>query len=186
MAAVQWHSCLQNTPLVPDGCARKLTVQGCRHSGKGGLACAARCTENTCVLLCPEEIERCREAVKAKLQRRQAQVSDLNEVQALLAKLEAVFQLPQRLRVAINAKAYALAVDNYISARPVLKRAGYKVRRLSRGGSACEEAGAACLVLHSGPPDGVQGAGLAGPAAVRRCGWQACCNCRPHCTASGP
>lgn len=73
-----------------------------------------------------EEIERCREAVKAKLQRRQAQVTDLNEVQALLAKLEAVFQLPQRLRVAINAKAYALAVDNYISARPVLKRAGYK------------------------------------------------------------
>ncbi len=38
-----------------------------------------------------------------------------------------VFQLPQRLRVAIDAKAYALAVDCYISARPVLKRAGYKV-----------------------------------------------------------
>lgn len=62
-----------------------------------------------------------------KLQRRQAQVSDLNEVQALLAKLEAVFQLPARLRVAIDAKAYASAVDSYIGARPVLKRAGYKV-----------------------------------------------------------
>jgi len=37
---------------------------------------------------CVEEIERCREAVKAKLARRQAQVSDLNEVQALLSKLE--------------------------------------------------------------------------------------------------
>jgi hypothetical protein len=55
-----------------------------------------------------EEIQRCREAVKAKLARRQAQVADLNEVQALLAKLEAVFQLPARLRVAIDAKAYAL------------------------------------------------------------------------------
>ncbi len=40
-----------------------------------------------------------------------------------------VFQLPQRLRVAIDTKAYALAVDCYISARPVLKRAGYKVPR---------------------------------------------------------
>ena len=74
-----------------------------------------------------EEIERCREAVKAKLARRQAQVADLNEVQALLAKLEAVFQLPARLRAAVDAKSYALAVDSYIGASPVLKRAGYKV-----------------------------------------------------------
>ena len=36
-------------------------------------------------------------------------------------------QLPQRLRVAIAAKAYVLAVDAYIGAKPVLKRAGYKV-----------------------------------------------------------
>lgn len=80
------------------------------------------------VLCAPaEEIERCREAVKAKLARRQAQVADLNEVQALLAKLEAVFQLPARLRAALDAKAYALAVDSYIGASPVLKRAGYKV-----------------------------------------------------------
>ncbi len=41
--------------------------------------------------------------------------------------LQAVFQLPARLRVAMAAKAYALAVDAYIGARPVLKRAGYKV-----------------------------------------------------------
>mmetsp|Transcript_7242 Transcript_7242/g.21340 ORF Transcript_7242/g.21340 Transcript_7242/m.21340 type:complete len:777 (-) Transcript_7242:454-2784(-) len=73
-----------------------------------------------------EEIERCREAVRSKLQQRQSQVADLNEVQGLLVKLESVFQLPQRLRVAIDACAYALAVDCYISARPVLKRAGYK------------------------------------------------------------
>lgn len=40
---------------------------------------------------------------------------------------QAVFLLPARLRLAIGAKAYALAVDAYIGARPVLKRAGYKV-----------------------------------------------------------
>ena len=35
-----------------------------------------------------EEIERCREAVRSKLQHRQSQVADLNEVQGLLVKLE--------------------------------------------------------------------------------------------------
>jgi hypothetical protein len=90
----------------------------CRLAGHSGLTVLCASTE---------EIERCREAVKAKLARRQAQVADLNEVQALLAKLEAVFQLPARLRAAVDAKAYALAVNSYIGASPVLKRAGYKV-----------------------------------------------------------
>ena len=45
------------------------------------------------ICTCTEEIERCREAVKQKLQQRQSQVSDLNEVQALLCKLESVFQV---------------------------------------------------------------------------------------------
>ncbi len=35
-----------------------------------------------------EEIEQCREAVRSKLQQRQNQVADLNEVQSLLMKLE--------------------------------------------------------------------------------------------------
>lgn len=73
-----------------------------------------------------EEIERCRNAVRSKLQQRQQQVSDLNDVQALLLKLESVFELPQRLRVAIDAGAFVVAVDSVIAARPVLNRAGYK------------------------------------------------------------
>ena len=41
-----------------------------------------------CLYFCAEEIERCRETVRTKLERRQVQVSDLNDVQALLIKLE--------------------------------------------------------------------------------------------------
>lgn len=42
-----------------------------------------------------------------------------------------VFELPQRLRVAIDAGAFVGAVDSVIASRPVLNRAGYKVHLVS-------------------------------------------------------
>lgn len=42
-----------------------------------------------------------------------------------------VFELPQRLRVAIDAGAFVGAADSVIAARPVLNRAGYKVHFVS-------------------------------------------------------
>ena len=49
------------------------------------------------------------------------------QVRALLAKLQAVFDLPRRLRTAIDQGAIEIAVNSYADAAPLLKRYGHKV-----------------------------------------------------------
>ena len=49
------------------------------------------------------------------------------QVRELLAKLQAVFDLPRRLRSAIERGALELAVGYYADAAPLLRRFGHKV-----------------------------------------------------------
>lgn len=49
------------------------------------------------------------------------------QVRELLAKLQAVFDLPRRLRTAIDRGARELAVGYYADAAPLLHRYGHKV-----------------------------------------------------------
>ena len=48
-------------------------------------------------------------------------------MRSLLFKLQAVFNLPKRLKVAIDNGALELAVNSYADAAPLLKRYGHKV-----------------------------------------------------------
>ena len=66
-------------------------------------------------------------AVNAKLQTRRDHIEELNQVRSLLFKLQAVFDLPKRLRVAIDQGALELAVNSYADAAPLLKQYGHKV-----------------------------------------------------------
>ena len=51
----------------------------------------------------------------------------LPQVRALLAKLQAVFDLPRKLRAAIDQGAFEVAADCYADAAPLLKKYGHKV-----------------------------------------------------------
>eukprot|EP00891_Asterochloris_glomerata_P001742 jgi/Astpho2/1742/Aster-04163 len=64
--------------------------------------------------------------VNSKLQLRRDNIEELNQVRALLAKLQAVFDLPRRLRTAIDQGAIEIAVNSYADAAPLLKRYGHK------------------------------------------------------------
>ena len=68
------------------------------------------------------------DAVNGKLQHRQEQVEELSAVRLLLHKLQAVFDLPRKLRAAIDRQAYEVAVDSYADAAPLLTKYGHKVR----------------------------------------------------------
>ena len=67
------------------------------------------------------------EAVNSKLQLRRDQIEELSQVKGLLAKLQIVFDLPRRLRAALDAGAHEVAADAYSDAAPLLKRYGHKV-----------------------------------------------------------
>lgn len=49
------------------------------------------------------------------------------QVRGLLFKLQAVFDLPRRVRTALEQDAVEIAVDHYAEAAPLLKRYGHKV-----------------------------------------------------------
>ena len=67
------------------------------------------------------------EAVNSKLQLRRDQIEELSQVKNLLTKLQAVFDLPRRLRTALDRGALEIAADAYADAAPLLKRYGHKV-----------------------------------------------------------
>jgi hypothetical protein len=66
-------------------------------------------------------------AVNGKLERRQEEIEELNAVRSLLHKLQGVFDLPRRLRAAIEREAFEVAADAYADAAPLLKQYGHKV-----------------------------------------------------------
>jgi hypothetical protein len=91
-------------------------------------------------------------AVNGKLERRQAEIEELNSVRALLHKLQGVFDLPRKLRAAIERQAFEVAADAYADAAPLLKKYGHKVgsrqagrqaglQRAGRSEGACNRAG---------------------------------------------
>ena len=63
------------------------------------------------------------EAVNSKLQLRRDQIEELSQVKGL----QVVFDLPRRLRAALDAGAHEVAADAYSDAAPLLKRYGHKV-----------------------------------------------------------
>jgi hypothetical protein len=65
--------------------------------------------------------------VNSKLQLRRDQIEELSQVKNLLTKLQAVFDLPRRLRSALDREAYEVAADAYADAAPLLKKYGHKV-----------------------------------------------------------
>ena len=65
--------------------------------------------------------------MNSKLQLRRDQIEELSQVKSLLSKLQIVFDLPRRLRAALDAAAHEVAADAYADAAPLLKRYGHKV-----------------------------------------------------------
>lgn len=65
--------------------------------------------------------------MNSKLQLRRDQIEELSQVKGLLGKLQVVFDLPRRLRAALDAGAHEVAADAYADAAPLLKRYGHKV-----------------------------------------------------------
>ena len=65
--------------------------------------------------------------MNSKLQLRRDQIEELSQVKGLLVKLQVVFDLPRRLRAALDAGAHEVAADAYSDAAPLLKRFGHKV-----------------------------------------------------------
>ncbi|GAB4820337.1 hypothetical protein N2152v2_007383 [Parachlorella kessleri] len=78
-------------------------------------------------------------AVNGKLQHRQENIEELNQVRLLLHKLQGVFDLPKKLRAAIDKGAYEVAVDSYAEVSPLLKKYGHKAafKRVSQEVEAC-------------------------------------------------
>jgi len=64
------------------------------------------------------------DAVNSKLGAHREQIEQLNGVRNLIKKLQAVFDLPQRLRVCIAQNAVGLAVKYYAGAAPLLAKYG--------------------------------------------------------------
>ena len=65
--------------------------------------------------------------MNSKLQLRRDQIEELSQVKNLLTKLQVVFDLPRRLRAALDGGAHEIAADAYADAAPLLKRYGHKV-----------------------------------------------------------
>ena len=72
--------------------------------------------------------------MNGKLQARQDQMEELNHVRLLLVKLQGVFDLPRRLRAALDARAHEVAVDAYAEAAPLLRTYGHKGTKAKGGG----------------------------------------------------
>lgn len=66
------------------------------------------------------------DSVHGKLQQRQEEVEELGAVRVLLHKLQAVFELPRKLRAAMDREAYDVAADCYADAAPLLRKYGHK------------------------------------------------------------
>lgn len=66
-------------------------------------------------------------AVNSKLQLRRDQMDEFSSVRELLVRLQVVFDLPKRLRAAIERGAFELAVDHFSEARDLLRVYGHKV-----------------------------------------------------------
>lgn len=64
--------------------------------------------------------------VNQKLARRRDDIEQLHKVQTLLKKLQAVFDLPKRMRAALAEDALASAVSFYAEARPLLRKFGHR------------------------------------------------------------
>ena len=78
-------------------------------------------------LVSAESVAERSEAVNSKLQLRRDQIEELSQVKNLLTKLQVVFDLPRRLRAALDRGAHEIAADAYADAAPLLKRYGHKV-----------------------------------------------------------
>ena len=64
--------------------------------------------------------------VNSKLQKHRDTIEELNRVRTLLQKLQAVIDLPKRLKIAKDEQAYSTAVESYCSAAGILQKYGHQ------------------------------------------------------------
>jgi hypothetical protein len=104
------------------------------------------------------------ELVNSKLQLRRDQIEELSQVKNLLTKLQAVFDLPRRLRSALDREAFEVAADAYADAAPLLKKYGHKVGEPfhSRRNGPCS------AVCSENPPSDVNSSCLCAQGAFRK------------------
>ena len=70
------------------------------------------------------------EDVSGRLDQRQRQIEELGATRLLLRRLQAVFELPKKIRYAIDSGSLEVAVDLYDSVALLFEKHGHKVRRL--------------------------------------------------------
>ncbi len=75
-----------------------------------------------------ESVCSCNSQVDARLKERRAHIDSLQRVRSLLAKLQAVFDLPVKMRAALDIGAIEVMVQQYTEVRPVLVAFQHKVR----------------------------------------------------------
>ena len=66
-------------------------------------------------------------SVSSRLQQRHHEMEDLSNIRALLVKLQAVFELPQKLKIAQEQGAIEVAADKYDEVSELLRIYGHKV-----------------------------------------------------------
>lgn len=66
------------------------------------------------------------EVVNGTLEQRQAVIVELTQAKSLLQKLQAVLQVPLKMRVALENGAYEVAAELYNESKPVLQRHGHR------------------------------------------------------------
>lgn len=120
------HSCLGLMARF-----NELLILRSNQSHASRFICCIHGSHVKCVLCCAESVAERSEAVNSKLQLRRDQIEELSQVKNLLTKLQAVFDLPRRLRTALNRGALDIAADAYADAAPLLKRYGHKVCKLA-------------------------------------------------------
>ena len=76
------------------------------------------------LLLLADSVAERSTTVSTKLQARQDKMEELHAVQQLLRKLQAVFDLPKRMRAALEEDVLDTAVSFYAEAQPLLKKYG--------------------------------------------------------------
>lgn len=74
--------------------------------------------------------------VSGRLDKRQQQIEELSDTRLLLRRLQAVYELPKKIRAALDSGKLEVAVDAHADVLPLLRAHGHKVLLGGGGGSA--------------------------------------------------
>lgn len=71
--------------------------------------------------------------VSGRLDKRQQQIEELSDTRLLLRRLQAVYELPKKIRAALDSGKLEVAVDAHADVLPLLRAHGHKVLLLGGG-----------------------------------------------------